>query len=342
MEGCHTDAFLTAASYLPDSLRLPVRSIPPDEAALVHEIRLRANAPLTLSCTDGEFYLTGSGKRTSIRQPGVATCTAEDVTDCVRRLCDYSLHTHQEQWRQGYVSAHGCRAGIGGTVVTECGRPVSFREMRSVCLRVARVHPGCAKPLLPYLIADGRVQSAVLCGAPSSGKTSLLRDLACQLATGFSGRRFRVAVVDERGELDIDGCLAECDLLTGIGKAEGLMQAVRCLAPDAVLFDEWSTREEALAVQNAAACGVAVITTCHSPTLAALYRRPAAREWLLSGTVTWAVELAGHTAPGEMAHIREVGRWVHEMDGADLLSAGGRGAGTVESGAARVSRTVVG
>ena len=336
------DAFLSASSYLPDAIREVVQALSPTSRDLVHEIRLRADAPLTLSCTDGEFYLTRSGGRTSIRQPNVLFCTSADVTDCVRRLCDFSLHSHQEQWRQGFVSARGCRAGIGGVVVTEAGRPVSFREMRSVCLRIARTHVGCAKPLLPYLLAGDRVQSAILCGAPSSGKTSLLRDLACELSGGVSGRRFRVAVIDERGELDAGGCLSECDVLTGISKAEGLRQAVRCLAPDVVLFDEWATREEALAVQDAAACGVAVITSCHSPTLAALCRRPVAREWLRSGTVTWAVELSGHTAPGKIAHIREVGQNIYEMDRHDLSDIGGRGARTLESGATRLSRAVAG
>ena len=342
METSDQDAFLSVSSYLPDGLRAVVQALSPTSRDLVHEIRLRAEAPLTLSCTDGEFYLTRSGERTSIRQPDVVACTQSDVTDCVRRLCDFSLHSHQEQWRKGFVSVRGCRAGIGGVVVTEAGRPVSFREMRSVCLRVARAHPGCAKPLLPYLLAGGRVQSAILCGAPSSGKTSLLRDVAYQLSGGGAGRRLRVAVIDERGEMGVGGCLSECDVLTGIPKAEGISQAVRCLSPDVVLFDEWATSEEALAVQDAAACGVAVITSCHSPTLAALYRRPVAREWLCSGTVTWAVELRGHASPGEVAHVREVRQGVYEMDGCDLPDHGGRGTRTVEGGAPLVARTVAG
>ena len=337
MEKSEQDAFLSAAVYLPDRIRAVVQALPKTSRDLVHEIRLRADAPLTVSCTDGEFYLTRSGERTSIRQPGVVTCTGADVTDCVRRLCDFSLHSHQEQWRQGFVSARGCRAGIGGVVVTEHGRPISFREMRSVCLRVARTHPGCAKPLLPYLLAGGHIQSAIVCGAPSSGKTTLLRDIARQLSGGVSGRRFRVAVIDERGELDLGGCLSECDVLTGISKAEGLSQAVRCLSPDVVLFDEWATCEEALAVQDAAACGVAVITSCHSTAFSEL-----AREWLRSGTIAYAVELRGHTAPGEVAHIREVGRDIYEMDRHDLPDIGGCRAWAVENGAARLSRTVAG
>ena len=336
------DAFLIAASYLPDAIREVVQALSPPSRDLVHEIRLRAEAPLTLSCTDGEFYLTRSGGRTSIRQPGVVTCTEADVTDCMRRLCDFSLHSHQEQWRQGFVSARGCRAGIGGTVVTERGRPVSFREMRSVCLRVARAHPGCAKPLLPYLLAGGRIQSTILCGAPSSGKTSLLRDVANALSVGALGRRFRVAVIDERGELDVGGSLSECDVLTGIPKSEGISQAVRCLSPDVVVFDEWATGAEALAVQDAAACGVAVITSCHSPTLKALYRRPMARTWLRSGTVAWAVELAGQTAPGEVSHIRRVGRSIYEMDRCDLLDSDRRRARPLESGSAILTHAVAG
>ena len=73
-----------------------------------------------------------------------------------------------------------------------------------------------------------------LIGNPNCGKTTLLRDLAAQLAA----RRYRVAVVDERGELSWEDTLKGCDVLRGYPKAVGIRQAVRCLAPDYILLDE--------------------------------------------------------------------------------------------------------
>ena len=86
--------------------------------------------------------------------------------------------------------------------------------------------------------------STLICGEPASGKTSLLRDLARGLSSGDYGEIRRVAVVDERGELSGAGELPLCDVLRGCPKAEGIQQAVRCLSPEVVLFDELGSREE--------------------------------------------------------------------------------------------------
>lgn len=107
---------------------------------------------------------------------------------------------------------------------------------------------GCADPLLNRLLQGGRIAGALICGEPSSGKTSLLRDMARQLSDGSRGRRYHVAVVDERGELGADRGLPECDVLLYCPKEKGIEQAVRCLAPDVVLFDELGTPEETRAV----------------------------------------------------------------------------------------------
>ena len=321
--------YLQAASYLPQPLRRAAERVEPAVQERVHELRLRRGRPLTLSAADGEWWVTLRGEVTAARQPGLTLCRQEELDECLLRLCGYSVHTHEEELRQGFVCTDsGCRAGLGGTVVTENGQATAMRQLTSVCLRVARPHEGCAAPLLPYLCPDGVPCSAVLCGAPSSGKTSLLRDAARQLAAGEAGRRLRVAVADERGELALGETLADCDVLTGCRKAEGIVRAVRCLAPDVLVFDEWGGAEECRAVEEALRCGVAVLTSCHAGSLRELWQRPAVSRVLRTGGIRELFLLAGYRHAGQIACHREAGDWIAENHRLDMCGGiGDRGRG---------------
>ena len=257
-----------AAAYLPERLANALCRTTEAQSRTVREIRLRAGTALAVSTDAGVRFLTKDGQLSAVKNPACFAVSSADVEECVRRLCRFTLHTHEEELRRGFVTADGCRAGIAGTVVTADGQAVSMRDFTSVCLRVARLHTGFADPLLEAICR--RQQGSVLvCGLPSSGKTSLLRDVAQGLATGRSGVRHSVAVVDERSELAFCDALCECDVLTGCDKAEGIFRAVRCLAPEFLVFDEWTSERESRAVEAALASGVRVITSVHAPSFAA-------------------------------------------------------------------------
>jgi hypothetical protein len=81
----------------------------------------------------------------------------------------------------------------------------------------------------------------------------------------------RVAVIDERGE--IGGCREgaatmdiglRTDILDGCPKPQGLLWAVRSLAPRAVITDEIGTAEDAEALLEARNAGVAVVASVHA------------------------------------------------------------------------------
>ncbi len=305
-----------AITCLPASFLGPVGRIPAAFRDTVHEIRLRKGAPVTLSTPLGEWWLKTNGSPVQERETGLLLCGEREIEECFMRLCGHSVYTHQENIRQGFVtSPSGCRAGIGGTAVMEKGECVSIRNISSLCLRIARHHAGCASELARRMSRNGAVPSVLICGEPSSGKTSLLRDLARQLSEGSVGRRLRVAVVDERGELAMDGGLSHCDVLAGCPKPTGLLQAVRCLAPDVALFDELGDDGEISAIRSSLQSGVAVVTTCHGRGISELMRRPVVRELLENGCFTYLISLKGKERPGEIADIIEVGEWIAENTG---------------------------
>ncbi|MDD2361922.1 MAG: hypothetical protein PHH84_03040 [Oscillospiraceae bacterium] len=317
--------FNETVKYLPTSLKSRVMMLPESLTDRIQEIRLRSDAPLTLSTPDGEWMVASSGK--AVKSGGdYIICMPADIDECFLMLCEYSVHTHQNELKTGFItSPNGSRAGVAGTAVVDNGRVVSYRNITSICLRVARRHIGCATKMIDTLIDGGRICGTLICGEPSSGKSSLLRDTARQLTSGMAERRWRVSVVDERGELSGDGSLKSCDVLRYSPKAVGIQQAVRCLAPDVVIFDELGSIEETKAVLDGLNSGVAAITSAHCNNGRSLFSRPLLVTALKSGAFERVVFLEGRGSPGTISRIMNVGDMFAENSRTDTGYNGGDG-----------------
>lgn len=288
------DIFESLRPYLPPEWLDTLAALPPSQQESIQELRLRAGQPLRVSLPTGERYLCRHGL-TQLRQTGVLWCTAEQLECCFLRFCDDSLYAHQAELEQGFIAVPGgIRVGVAGQVATDGVKVDALRGVTSLCIRLPREHRGCAAPLLPLLRREGGVVSALLVGEPASGKTSLLRDTA----VGLAALGHRVAVVDERGELSGLGSLMGCDVLQGCPKAVGIRQAVRCLAPEAVVFDELGDAAEVQAVAACAHAGVAVISSLHGRLPREIVNRPAVRELAAHGAFERWIFLAGRRTPG--------------------------------------------
>ncbi len=284
--------------YLLPQWMTALRRIPPSQLATVQEIRLRVGQPVLLSVPTGERYLTVGGM-CALLQRGVLWCSQEQLDACFWRFCDESVYAHEEELRQGFLTiAGGIRIGVAGTAVGATAVR-TVRQVTSLCIRLPRLHTGCAAPLMPYIEGDDRLYSAVLVGAPSSGKTTLLRDAAVTLAS----RGWRVTVVDERGEIGgVDG-LRGCDVLSRYPKPLGIRQAIRTLAPQVVIFDELGDPQEVDAVAECANAGVAVVSSMHGDDPDAIARRPTVRRMAQSGLFDSWIFLAGRRTPGMCAGV---------------------------------------
>jgi stage III sporulation protein AA len=237
-------------------------------------------------------------------------------------MCSYSLHSHQEEMRNGYITLMGGhRAGIGGTAVLAEGRVASVRDVTSLNLRVARDIRGAADVIVKQVFSGG-VCGLLIAGAPASGKTTVLRDLARQLSGGKTGHYLKVAVVDERCELgavydgvpqnDLGPC---CDLLSGYPKAEGIFTAVRTLSPRVIVCDEIGGEEEASGMLDGLNCGVKIIATAHASSLEELLRRRQIARLLDSGVFDKIVRLGAAESPGEIVEVVEVGELLAQNRG---------------------------
>jgi len=298
------DEFEQATAYIPAEIKQVLTKLPDSLKSRVQEIRLRADAPVILSTPQGEWMVSQDGRQINYDTGNALICKKPEIEECFLMLCEYSVHTHQNELGSGFITArNGCRAGIAGAAVVENGRVISYRNITSIVLRVARRHDGCASELLSALAKDSYIKSTIICGEPSSGKSSLLRDLALQLSTGRSGRKWRTAVVHASGELSMNKTLGYCDVICNSPKAIGIQQAVRCLAPDVVIFDELGSAEETNAVLEGLNSGVSAITSAHCRDAESLMRRPPLAAALKSGAFELVIFLEGRSSPGKISRV---------------------------------------
>lgn len=224
----------------------------------IAEIRLRAGRPAVSVDMNGAMKICS--ERLSV----------DDIADYFAEVCRYSVHSYQDEIAEGFVTLDGGhRVGICGTAVRENGRITFLKDISGLNIRVAHAVRGCSNELLERV---GEC-SLLIAGKPLSGKTTVLRDLARQL-----GERRRVTVIDSRGEIAaaVHGLPSydiglNTDVLSGCGKSEGIMLALRSMSPEFIICDEIAHDEKA--VEEALYCGVKIIASVHAGSAAEIRSR---------------------------------------------------------------------
>lgn len=255
----------SALTLLPAHIAEEVMALGSDELGRIDEIRLRIGRPVTLTCRGGSRVLNASH--------GV---TKQDLEATTTRAFRNSLHSSIDQLCAGFVTYdNGCRVGMTGTAAAENGSVTNVRQISSLCIRIPREVKGCGGEIFTKCL-DAAPASLLLCGAPSSGKTTYLRDL-----TRLCGARYRTALIDERGELAaVSFGLPQNDvgLLTDVfdryPRGAAIETAVRVMSPQIIVCDEIGSAEDLKDLSYAMDSGVKLICTCHCGSLDELNRRP--------------------------------------------------------------------
>ncbi|MEW6725312.1 MAG: stage III sporulation protein AA [Bacillota bacterium] len=288
--------------WLPENLRRLVADLGPDLEDL-EEIRLRRGRPLA-------FTLPGRNLLVDW------LVTADDIERTLQIITRGSLYAVGDELCNAFLTLPGGhRVGLAGRTVLQNGEIRALKEINGVNVRISREVPGAADHLLPHLIRpSGGAHSTLVLSPPGCGKTTLLRDLARQLANGRPGLTpgLRVGIVDERSEL------AACcngvpqrdvglrtDVMDGCPKARGIVLMIRSLSPEVIITDEVGRLEDVEALLEAANAGVAVIASAHAYGVSDARQRPSLGRMLQAGLFQRLVALKRQPHPGTVAEITD-------------------------------------
>lgn len=284
---------------LPTSIKKEIESL--SFLDKLQELRIKVNKPLFLISNNKE-YMTQY------------ICNLEDVKVILQRISSYSIYAFEDEIKQGYITIRGGhRVGICGSCVIEKNSVKTIKNIASINIRIAREVKGCSKNILPYLISQDRVLNTIIISPPKCGKTTILRDLAKNISNGvgslsLSGKN--VSVIDERSE--IGSCYRgvpqmdigiRTDILDNCPKSEGIIMAIRSMAPQVVVCDEIGTYKDMESILAALNSGVNLITTIHGFDVEDLYKRPVFKEIIENKVFERAVVLSNRRGIATIEYI---------------------------------------
>lgn len=291
---------------LPDRIRVPLTLSRAAYENSVNEIVLRADKPICVYTRDRMYFVTDRGFLTDVpKADGLLLACAEDIGTTVLRLCDYSVYAYQNEINSGFITiGGGVRVGLCGRAVMKNDSIVNIRDISTLSFRVSRDIRGCSEALVKKL---NPLDGVLICGEPCSGKTTLVRDMARALSY-----RYRVSVLDERGELSAyrSGCsgfdLGFCDIYAGYPKGVAANCAVRSMAPDIIVCDEMGDRDDAEMLMYSMRCGAAFIASVHASSMDDLRSRDITKEIINTGAFRYIVFLYGRDDAGRIGRIYEM------------------------------------
>lgn len=210
------------------------------------------------------------------------------------------MHTRRELAHGFLTTPSGCRVGVAGRYVDRDGQTV-LQQVQGLNLRIARAVPVQLPDELLVQLKKHFI-GMLLVGEPDSGKTTLLRQIARELA----GMQRRACVVDERCEIFPPGDsekMPPLDLLSGIPKERAVQMALRTLSPQVILLDELGTLAETAALEQGFYSGVDFVASVHAASVEEAARRPQVQALQRHGMLRVFVLLHGCTAPGKVRQV---------------------------------------
>lgn len=311
-----SDRWQAVLRFFPGELRAVLDGIPKEVSARIIELRFRANQPLEVNFGASDFWMKENGEITSQAVQGLIVSPGL-LKKVIGSITTGSFYALEEEIANGYLALPGGhRVGFCGRIVFH-GEQVKFmRNISSLNFRIAKEIRGIARPLLPSLWREGRILKTLIIGPPSSGKTTLLREIIRELSSGVTGLgipAIHIGIVDERSEiagsyqgiaqLDVG---PHTDVLDGCPKSTGVYLLLRSMNPQLIATDEIGRQEDIAMIEDIINAGVSFIATAHARDATEAMRRPGIKKILDSGAVEQLVVLSNRRGIGTVESVAPV------------------------------------
>jgi len=258
--------------YLPARIGLAVSKLPKEALNGATELRLRANAPTSLTISGKNRCFNENGRFCGVDK--AIRADDKEIAECLSLISRSSMYSFGDTIKQGYIPfGEGCRAGLCGQGIVRDGALAGFSRVYGINLRLKRFIGDYGYEAVRRITEKG-LRSALVYSPPNKGKTTLLKSIAWLLSNGSMGKAYKVAVADERGELfvpELQNGLV--DAVCGVKKTKAMELLCRSMSPEVLICDELSY-EDGATLSEYMGTGVAVIASIHGQTLEELKSRP--------------------------------------------------------------------
>lgn len=292
-------------------IRTSLIKIPDKIKNSIQEICVRVNNSIIIFTQDKSFFLGKNGE-ISLENPKNFIVSQNDILETMKILCNFSIYSYQNQIKQGFITLKGGhRAGFSGTAVINDSEIINISDISSINFRISREIIGCSDRIFDKFGLD--IGGTLIIGPPSSGKTTILRDMARRLSTSFEGDKLiKVSIIDERREIAAayqgipQRDVGFSDVLNGFPKAEGIIRAIRTLSPKIIICDEIGGMEDAEAIKKSLNSGVGIIASIHAKSAEEMTNSLRIKNILNSGAIKHAILL--DSTPGKIKGMFEVNK----------------------------------
>lgn len=223
----------------------------------ITEIRMRVNSPLIINKVNSEEVFRD------------VIISEDDISDTFNIATDYSAYAFEDNIKEGFLSVPGGhRIGFGGVIVKENNRIKAIKNIKFLNIRVCRQIENYGEMLYEKTKSNEKIENILIISPPGLGKTTLLRDYIKKISNETPGTS--ICVLDERNEISgmymgvptIDLGI-RTDILSNCTKKDGILMAIRSMAPKIIALDEIGKKEDIEAIESAGVSGVKVIATAH-------------------------------------------------------------------------------
>ena len=292
-------------------IRTALMKIPDKIKNNIQEICIRINSSIIIF-TQNKSYFVGKNGEITPEDPKSLLISQNDIIETMKILCNFSIYSYQNQIKEGFITLKGGhRVGISGTAVINNNEIINISDISSINFRISREVLGCSDRIFDKFGLN--IGGTLIIGPPSSGKTTILRDIARKLSTSFEADKLiKVSIIDERREIaaSYQGIpqrdIGFSDVLSGFPKAEGIIRAIRTLSPKIIICDEIGGVEDAEAIKKSLNSGVGIIASIHAKSTDEMANSFRIKNILSSGAIKRAVLLDSN--PGKIKGMFEVSK----------------------------------